>query len=165
MDHEYSIDFIKKIYDGYVNKEDSNIEQILLCDTVGYGTSYDIYKVCNGLENKIGINNINEWNNFGVHFHDTYGQALSNVLTALGFGIKVVEGCVAGLGGCPFAKGASGNVATEDVVYMLNQFGIDTGYDINKLILTGNDICKVLNKDKRESKVANALNAKLNHNA
>lgn len=69
-----------------------------------------------------------------VHFHDTYGQALANILTALQLGVSVVDSSVAGLGGCPYAKGATGNVSTEDVVYMLNGLGIETGVDIDKLI-------------------------------
>lgn len=80
------------------------------------------------------------------HFHDTYGQALVNIYASLQEGISVFDSSIAGLGGCPYAKGASGNVATEDVLYMLNGMGIDTGVDMNKLLLAGEHICKVLGR-------------------
>ncbi|KAI2797804.1 3-hydroxymethyl-3-methylglutaryl-CoA lyase [Blomia tropicalis] len=96
-----------------------------------------------------------------VHCHDTYGQALVNILTALEMGISIVDSSVAGLGGCPFAKGATGNVATEDVVYMLHGMGIKTGVDIMKLVEAGNFICAALNRES-SSKVGRALVAKSN---
>ena len=80
------------------------------------------------------------------HFHDTYGQALVNIYASLQEGIAVFDSSIAGLGGCPYAKGASGNVATEDVVYMLNGMGIDTGIDIDKLLVAGEHICNVLGR-------------------
>ena len=89
------------------------------------------------------------------HFHDTYGQALVNIYASLQEGIAVFDSSVAGLGGCPYAKGASGNVATEDVLYMLNGMGIDTGVDMDKLLLAGEHICKVLGRV-TGSRVANA---------
>ena len=88
--------------------------------------------------------------------HDTYGQALANILLSLQMGIAVIDSSVAGLGGCPYAKGASGNVATEDVVYLLNGLGIEHGVDINKLIKAGNYICNALNRG-NGSRVARAL--------
>ena len=80
------------------------------------------------------------------HFHDTYGQALVNIYASLQEGIAVFDSSIAGLGGCPYAKGASGNVATEDVLYMLNGMGIQTGVDMDKLLLAGAHICKVLGR-------------------
>ena len=80
------------------------------------------------------------------HFHDTYGQALVNIYASLQEGIAVFDSSIAGLGGCPYAKGASGNVATEDVVYMLNGMGIETGIDMDKLLLAGEHICNVLGR-------------------
>ncbi|MBJ2255551.1 MULTISPECIES: hydroxymethylglutaryl-CoA lyase [Pseudomonas] len=80
------------------------------------------------------------------HFHDTYGQALVNIYASLQEGIAVFDSSIAGLGGCPYAKGASGNVATEDVVYMLNGMGIETGVDMDKLLLAGEHICNVLGR-------------------
>ena len=82
-----------------------------------------------------------------IHCHDTYGQALANILTALQYGIAAVDSSVAGLGGCPYAKGASGNVASEDVVYMLEKSGIDTGIDLPALIEAGNYICNALGRE------------------
>lgn len=72
-----------------------------------------------------------------MHFHDTYGQALANIYASLQEGIAIIDSSVAGLGGCPYAPGAAGNVATEDVLYMLNGLGIETGVDINVLAKTG----------------------------
>ena len=80
------------------------------------------------------------------HFHDTYGQALVNIYASLQEGIAVFDSSIAGLGGCPYAKGASGNVATEDVLYMLNGMGIETGIDMDKLLLAGEHICSVLGR-------------------
>ncbi len=98
-------------------------------------------------------------NKLAVHLHDTYGQALANIYAALQLGVSVVDSSVAGLGGCPYAKGASGNVASEDVVYMLNGLGIDTGIDLDKLVDAGDFICQQL-KRSNGSKVARALLAK-----
>ncbi|MBW0234999.1 hydroxymethylglutaryl-CoA lyase [Pseudomonas taetrolens] len=80
------------------------------------------------------------------HFHDTYGQALVNIYASLQEGIAVFDSSIAGLGGCPYAKGASGNVATEDVLYMLQGMGIETGVDMDKLLLAGQHICNVLGR-------------------
>ena len=91
-----------------------------------------------------------------LHFHDTYGQALANQYAALELGFRTFDASVAGLGGCPYAKGASGNVATEDLVYMLQGAGMHTGIDLNALIEAGNNICTTLNRT-NQSKVANAL--------
>ena len=89
-------------------------------------------------------------------FHDTYGQALANILVALQIGVAVIDSSVSGLGGCPYAKGATGNVATEDVVYMLNGMDIETGVDLQTLITTGHWICDQLGRQSA-SKVARAL--------
>src|SRR4029450_13460498 len=94
-----------------------------------------------------------------VHFHDTYGQALANILAALGSGVAVVDSSVAGLGGCPYAAGASGNVASEGVLYMLNGLGIATGVDLDKLAEAGQFICAALARP-LASKVALALGGK-----
>ena len=82
-----------------------------------------------------------------VHCHDTYGQALANILTALQMGVSVVDSSTAGLGGCPYAKGASGNVSTEDVVYMLHGMGIETGTHLDKLVEAGKFISSHLNRE------------------
>ena len=92
------------------------------------------------------------------HFHDTYGQALANIYASLLEGIAVFDSSIAGLGGCPYAKGATGNVATEDVLYLLNGLGIATGIDMDKLIAAGQRICEVLGKP-NGSRVARARQA------
>ena len=79
-----------------------------------------------------------------AHFHDTYGQALTNLYAVMQEGIAIIDSSVAGLGGCPYAKGASGNVATEDVVYLLNGLGIESGIDLERLIKAGRFICEHL---------------------
>ena len=89
------------------------------------------------------------------HFHDTYGQALANIYASLLEGVSVFDSSVAGLGGCPYAKGASGNVATEDVLYMLNGMGIQTGIDLDQLIVAGQRICTLLGRE-NGSRVARA---------
>jgi hydroxymethylglutaryl-CoA lyase len=94
-----------------------------------------------------------------VHLHDTYGQALANLMAALELGIAVADSSVAGLGGCPYAKGASGNVASEDVLYLLDGLGIRTGVDLEKLAAAGRFICAELGREPA-SKVARALAAK-----
>ena len=81
-----------------------------------------------------------------VHFHDTYGQALANILACLDAGIRTLDSSLAGLGGCPYAKGASGNVASGDVVYMLHGLGLTTGIDLNALAITGDWISKQLHR-------------------
>ena len=121
-------------------------DEISLGDTIGIGTPN---------KTKILIEKVIEHvpaAKLAVHFHDTYGQALANIYVALEHGISIIDSSVAGLGGCPYAKGASGNVATEDVVYMLNGMGIETGVDLEKLIKVGRWISSYLNK-KPNSKV------------
>ncbi|MCH2396555.1 MAG: hydroxymethylglutaryl-CoA lyase, partial [Oceanibaculum sp.] len=94
-----------------------------------------------------------------VHFHDTYGQALANIYAALDLGVAVLDSSVAGLGGCPYAKGASGNVATEDVVYMLNGLGIETGVDLDALVDAALFISQALGRPP-SSRVACAISGK-----
>ena len=91
----------------------------------------------------------------GVHFHDTRGQALANILVCLELGVSVVDASVGGLGGCPYAKGATGNVATEDVLYMLHGMNIETGVDLDRLIGAGRFINAELGRE-TQSKVARA---------
>ncbi len=112
--------------------------QISLGDTIGVGTPLAVNSLIERVNQQVPLNQI------AVHFHDTYGQALANILAALELGIRVVDSSVAGLGGCPYAKGASGNVATEDLVYMLGGMGIETGVDLDQLIAAGRNICSVL---------------------
>lgn len=127
--------------------------EVSLGDTIGVGTPAKSKAM---LEAVLKITSIDK---LAVHFHDTYGQALANILIALEIGVSVVDSAVAGLGGCPYAKGASGNVATEEVVYMLNGMGIKTGVDLDKLVDCGAAITESLGKD-NNSKVAKAILAK-----
>ena len=114
--------------------------EISLGDTIGVGTPASVSRMLQVVSTKVPVEKL------AVHFHDTYGQALSNIYAALQTGIKVVDSAIAGLGGCPYAKGASGNVATEDVLYMLNGLGITTGIDFNKLLAAGWFISDKLDK-------------------
>lgn len=129
---------------------DMGCYEISLGDTIGVGTPVKTAMMLDKVLDQVPLEKI------AVHFHDTYGQALANILQALQLGINVVDSAVAGLGGCPYAKGASGNVATEDVVYMLNGMGIETGVDLNKLAHVGQAITSALGRA-TQSKVATAL--------
>ena len=114
--------------------------EISLGDTIGTGTPTKVKELIAELSKVIPIEKL------AVHFHDTYGQALANIYAALECGVAVIDSSVSGLGGCPYAKGASGNVATEDLVYMLNGMGIEHGVDLAKLILAGNNISQFLQR-------------------
>ena len=114
--------------------------EVSLGDTIGSGTAGSMQRLLDALLVAISPGQL------AVHCHDTYGQALANILVALQAGVATVDASVAGLGGCPYAAGASGNVATEDVVYMLNGLGIDTGVDLDKLIAAGNRISAALER-------------------
>ncbi|XP_056120336.1 hydroxymethylglutaryl-CoA lyase, mitochondrial [Rhinichthys klamathensis goyatoka] len=123
--------------------------EISLGDTIGVGTPGGMSEMLNAVKKEVPVEAL------AVHCHDTYGQALANILVALQNGVSVVDSSVAGLGGCPYAQGASGNVATEDVVYMLHGLGIHTGVDLPKLLDAGSYICNSLNR-RTNSKVAQA---------
>ncbi|MCO7188487.1 MULTISPECIES: hydroxymethylglutaryl-CoA lyase [unclassified Pseudoalteromonas] len=114
--------------------------EISLGDTIGVGTANQVRQLLTLLLSHIPAERL------AVHFHDTYGQALANIHTALELGIATIDSAVAGLGGCPYAKGASGNVATEDVVYLLQGLGIDSGIDLERLAKAGWQICEALDK-------------------
>jgi hydroxymethylglutaryl-CoA lyase len=124
-----------------------------VADTIGTGTPLKVQKAIEATLQHFGIDEVSG------HFHDTYGQALSNTLAALQVGVWNFQSSVAGLGGCPYAKGATGNVATEDVVYMLHGMGIETGIDLDQLIDAGAFISDYLGR-KPHSRVANALLAR-----
>jgi len=129
--------------------------EVSLGDTIGVGTPKKIRALIEAVAKKVPIARI------GGHYHDTYGQALANIYASLELGVKTFDSSVAGLGGCPYAKGATGNVATEDVIYMLDGLDIDTGIDLEKLFRAGQFICKALGREPA-SRVARALAAKLN---
>ncbi len=127
--------------------------EVSLGDTIGVGTAKKVTQLIELLLTHIDKTKL------AVHFHDTYGQALTNIYAALSLGIATVDAAVAGLGGCPYAKGASGNVATEDVVYLLQGLGIEHSIDLQRLSDAGWEITKALGKQP-VSKVSVALHTK-----
>ena len=126
--------------------------EVSLGDTIGVGTPVKTQQMLDAVLNHIPEGKL------AVHFHDTYGQALANILVALQQGISVVDSAVSGLGGCPYAKGASGNVATEDLVYMLDGMNIETGINLNQLTQAGLKMMQALGRQSN-SKVARAITA------
>ena len=127
--------------------------EISLGDTIGVGTPGKAKAMIEAVARHVPVAQL------AGHYHDTYGQALANVYASLECGVAVFDASVAGLGGCPYAPGASGNVATEDLVYMLDGLGIRTGVDLDKLIDAGEFICRSLGRQ-TTSKVSRALQAK-----
>jgi hydroxymethylglutaryl-CoA lyase len=129
------------------------VQRVDVADTIGVGTPRKVQAALEATLKHYGIDDVSG------HFHDTYGQALSNTLAALELGVWNFQSSVAGLGGCPYAKGATGNVATEDVVYMLHGMGIETGIDLDKLVDAGAFISDALGRP-TGSRVGRALLAK-----
>jgi hydroxymethylglutaryl-CoA lyase len=127
--------------------------EISLGDTIGVGTPGKVQAMLAAVAKSVPMDKL------AVHLHDTYGQALANIYAALQLGLATVDSSVAGLGGCPYAKGASGNVATEDVVYLLNGLGIGTGVDLERVFEAGRYICAELKREPA-SKVARAMAAR-----
>jgi len=125
-------------------------EEVSLGDTIGVGTPGKARTLIEAVGAKVPVEKL------ACHFHDTYGQALANTLAVLELGVAVFDSSVAGLGGCPFAPGALGNVASEDLLYMLNGMGIETGVDLDRLAAAGRFICDHLGRPSG-SKVARAL--------
>jgi hydroxymethylglutaryl-CoA lyase len=124
--------------------------EVSLGDTIGRGTPAKTQRLVAAVADRIGIERV------AAHFHNTYGQALANLFAALQLGVAVMDSSVAGLGGCPYAKGATGNVSTEDVLYMLNGLGIETGIDIDKVVNTAEFISNAIAAP-IDSNVAKAL--------
>lgn len=129
---------------------DMGCYEISLGDTIGVGTPLKAKKMLEAVTDKVAITQL------AAHFHDTYGQALANLYAVLEEGISVIDTSVSGLGGCPYAHGASGNVATEDVLYMLNGLDIQTDIDLDKLVQTSHWISQQLGRPSA-SKVARAM--------
>jgi hydroxymethylglutaryl-CoA lyase len=127
--------------------------EISLGDTIGVGTPVKAKAMLRAVSAQVPIASL------AMHFHDTYGQALANLYAGMEEGVRVIDSAAGGLGGCPFAPGATGNVATEDVVYMLEGMGIETGVDMQKLLAATNEITALIGRPPA-SRVANALNAK-----
>ncbi|WP_454016459.1 hydroxymethylglutaryl-CoA lyase [Azospirillum sp. Marseille-Q6669] len=128
---------------------DMGCYEVSLGDTIGTGTPAKAQAMIAAVAERVPMERL------AVHFHDTYGQALANILATLEMGVAVVDSSVAGLGGCPYAKGASGNVASEDVLYMLNGLGIETGVDLDRLVAAGAYISDAIGRP-TASKVARA---------
>ena len=123
--------------------------EVALGDTLGVGTPLRVREVLTAVTDRVPVERL------AVHFHDTYGQALANVLAAMEVGVAVVDASVAGLGGCPYAPGASGNLATEDLLYLLHGLGIETGVDLDAVIAAGRWVSEHLGRP-TASKVARA---------
>jgi hydroxymethylglutaryl-CoA lyase len=147
---EVSPDEVERVVRGL---KDIGVQHVGVADTIGVGTPR---KVQAALERALRHFPLAE---VSGHFHDTYGQALANIYASLELGIHVFDTSVAGLGGCPYAKGATGNVASEDVVYLLHGLGITTGVDLDALVDAGHFICQTIGKP-NGSRVARALLAK-----
>ena len=128
---------------------DSGCYEISLGDTIGVGTPNQTLALIEKVAERVPIDKL------AGHFHDTYGQALANIYAALTMGVRVFDASVSGLGGCPYAPGAAGNVATEDLLYMLNGMEIETGVDLDRLIAAGAFICEKLGRP-TQSRVARA---------
>jgi hydroxymethylglutaryl-CoA lyase len=143
----------EKVAEVALKLTDLGCYEISLGDTIGVGTPASIRDMLAAVTALVPVDQL------AVHLHDTYGQALVNIYASLQMGVSVVDSSVAGLGGCPYAKGASGNVATEDVVYLLSGLGIEHGVDMAKLVSAGDNICKTLGRS-NGSRVAAAILAK-----
>ncbi len=129
---------------------DMGCYEVSLGDTIGVGTPLKFKTMLEAVMQHVPADKL------AVHCHNTYGMALANIYASLEMGINKIDAAVAGLGGCPYAKGASGNVATEDVLFMLNGMGIDTGVKLDEVVKIGNWICQALDRD-NQSKVGFAL--------
>ena len=150
-------------YDGEVRPQavvdvartlfDLGCYEISLGDTIGVGTAANARRLLRAVAGEVPMANL------AMHFHDTYGQALANLYAGMEEGCRVIDSAAGGLGGCPYAPGATGNVATEDVVYMLEGMGIETGVDMTKLVAATNTISRLIGRPP-VSRVAAALNAK-----
>jgi hydroxymethylglutaryl-CoA lyase len=144
---------LESVLDVVRRMRDLGCDEIGIADTIGVGTADQVRRVMEAAARVYPIDRISG------HFHDTYGQAVANVYASLQVGVSRFDASIAGLGGCPYAKGATGNVATEDIVYLLHGLGIDTGLDLDALVDTGQWISAFLGR-KSMSRAGNALAAK-----
>ncbi len=142
----------QKVLDLATELFNLGVDEISLGDTIGVGTPRQTQALIETIAKKLPLAML------AMHFHDTYGQAIANIYASLQCGVTRFDSSVAGLGGCPYARGASGNVATEDVLYLMHGLNIDTGIDIYKVVAAGDMICNALHR-LNQSKVANALMA------
>ena len=143
----------ESVADVVQRMRDLGCDEIDIADTIGVGTALKVKTVFERVVREFPIERLSG------HFHDTYGQALANIYAALETGISIFHSSVAGLGGCPYAKGATGNVSTEDVLYMMNGLGIPTGIDLDKVVDAGQFISQHLGR-KAVSRAGNAIAAK-----
>ncbi|MGN7248580.1 hydroxymethylglutaryl-CoA lyase [Janibacter anophelis] len=142
---------VAQVADACAELMDLGCDQLSIGDTIGTGTAGHVEALLGELDQRgIGVDRI------GVHFHDTYGQALTNTLTALRAGVSVVDASTGGLGGCPYAKSATGNLATEDLVWLLDGAGVETGVDLDALVATSVWMAQQLGKPS-PSRVVKAL--------
>lgn len=143
----------EKVADVAARLHDLGCHEVSLGDTIGIGTPTQVLRMLEAVAARVPVERL------AGHYHDTYGMAVANVHASYLFGVRVFDNSVAGLGGCPYAKGATGNVATEDVVYLLHGLGADTGVDLDALVDCGAWISSVL-KRKNASRVGRAILAK-----
>ena len=141
------------VVDVVARLQDLGCDEIDIADTIGVGTARHVQTVFDAVSRQFPINQL------AGHFHDTYGQALANIYAALEVGISIYHSSVAGLGGCPYAKGATGNVATEDVLYLMQGLGIKTGIDLQMVVDAGQFISQHLGR-KAVSRAGNAIAAR-----
>ncbi|URF04421.1 MULTISPECIES: hydroxymethylglutaryl-CoA lyase [Cupriavidus] len=141
---------VHDVVDVVRRMRDLGCDEIDIADTIGVGTPARVQEVMRAASMEFAIDRLSG------HFHDTYGQALSNILASLEVGIGIFHASVAGLGGCPYAKGATGNVATEDVLYMLHGMGLHTGIDLEAVVRTGDYISQAIGRP-NNSRVGRAL--------
>lgn len=144
---------LESVADVVKRMRDLGCDEIDIADTIGVGTPRHVQAVMQRVAKEFPVTSLSG------HFHDTYGQALANIYASLEVGIRIFHSSVAGLGGCPYAKGATGNVATEDVLFLMQGLGIHTGIDLKKVVNTGQFISQQLGK-KAISRAGNALAAK-----
>ncbi|MGD9941881.1 MAG: hydroxymethylglutaryl-CoA lyase [Burkholderiaceae bacterium] len=144
---------VESVVDVAARLRDLGVHEVSIADTIGVGTARQVVQVFDAVARAVPLEHLSG------HFHDTYGQAIANIVAALEAGVFRFDSSIAGLGGCPYAKGATGNVATEDVVFLMQGLGIDTGLDLDQLVDTGQWISAQLGR-KGVSRVGNALAAK-----
>jgi hydroxymethylglutaryl-CoA lyase len=144
---------VQAVVDAATTLWDLGCYEVSLGDTIGVGTPAKVREMLRACAEAVPMNNL------AMHFHDTYGQALANLYAGLEEGARVIDSAAGGLGGCPYAPGATGNVATEDVVYMLEGTGMSTGVDMDRLVAATNSVASLLGRPP-VSRVVNALNAK-----
>ena len=144
---------LEDVTEVVANFRELDCDDINIADTIGVATPNKVYTLLEHLKDEVPVNKLS------MHFHDTYGQGMGNICASLQAGITTFDSSVAGLGGCPYAKGATGNVATEDVLYLLHELGVETGVDLHAVADTGRFILDQLGH-KSGSRVGDAILAK-----